>query len=787
LADKKEFYLGGQFSLEDKEIQPEPYRYEADDLTTHAVVFGMTGSGKTGLCVDLLEEAVGEDIPLVIIDPKGDVCNLALIFPELSPRDFIPWVSEQEAKKKGQTVEEYAAKTAATWKKGLSKWNIDPTRMAAIKDRMDLRIFTPGSSAGLPVSILEGFRRPPGTFEEDEEEKVEKIRNTVSALLSLLDIESDPLKSKPHILISHIIEYHWRMGRDLDIEDLILNIQKPPMKKLGVFAVDQLMPEDERVELAFRINHIVASPSFRFWTTGTPLSAENLYRHGGGRVPVNIFYIAHLPEHERMFFVSLLLNDIVFWLRRQKGSADLKYILYMDEIFGYLPPYPKNPPSKIPFMLLMKQARAFGLGVVVVTQNPKDIDYKALTNTGTWFVGKLQAEGDIERVMEGLEGIIDESGDFLKASAVRDMISSLQKRVFLVKNVHEPGVTVFHTRWAMSYLAGPLARDQVKTLTDPGRGGWTGGLKPGRAEKPVDVLQGLGDLLPHVPPLGVALEQIFETAEDGTGLFYSPHFFLLGEVVFDETRQGLHVRKKFNAALDIDQHGEWEIREGDFDESRFAENPMEEVRGFVPFEKKLNYSSVRQVQSAFKNHLFANVVLTLLINRDLNILSEPGESEETFRARCRELTDKMIDKTLEKEKSKYDKKMEKVEDRIEREKLKIKELQSQYSSKKTEEIISIGESILGVLLGSKSRRGFSTAARKRRMTSTAGSKLEMRKTRLSQLEEDLLSLKEELEDRIADIEDSLFEKADRIEKYDVRLEKDDIIVTRHVVMWKLSR
>jgi len=787
------FYLGKEYSLNNRKITDNIFSYQADDLTTHAVVFGMTGSGKTGLCIDLLEEAIAEDTPIIIIDPKGDVSNLALMFPELSANDFKKWVSPQEAKKEGKSIDEYSVDIAQKWKNGLESWDIDKERIEFIKNKMDLRIFTPGSSAGIPVSIVEGFNKPEMDFEEDEEGMVEKIKNSVSALLSLLDIESDPLKSKPHILISNIIEHFWRMGRSLSIEELILNIQKPPMKKLGVFDINRLIDDKERVELAFKINNIIASPSFRFWSSGVPLSAQQLYKKRDGKVPVNIFYIAHLPDPERMFLVSLLLNEIVYWIRTQPGSSDLKYIFYMDEIFGYLPPYPLNPPSKNPLMILMKQARAFGLGVLLVTQNPKDIDYKALTNTGTWFLGKLQAEGDRERVMEGLKGVLDSTGETLEMAEIRKMLTSLDKRVFLVKNVHEKGVKIFHTRWAISYLTGPIAREQIKELTKE-KGGFPGEVDYQKEEKsPADFdkrkMKSTEDpdsgLLSFAPQPEVPVESLFEVAAKSAEKVYSPHFYLKGEVIFDDHSLGIYIRKKYIVSIPVSSTPDWKNAEIKESLIEYSDTPLSEVKGYKPFGATINYSSIRKVQSSFKDYLYSNKSLNLFINREMNIVSEVDESEKTFLQRCRDIVEKTIDKKIEKIKENYDRRIDRIGDKIAREKLKIQSLESEHKSKRTEEIVSIGETLLGVLLGSKSRRGFSTAARRRRMTSSAASKIKMRKMKLSQLEEDLLNLQEELEEQITDIEDSYYEQADNIEDFKIRLEKDDIIVSSQNILWKL--
>jgi hypothetical protein len=779
------FYLGRETSPKDQTLTDESYLYKADHLTTHSIVFGMTGSGKTGLCVDLLEEAIEEDVPIIIIDPKGDLTNLALMFPDFSPEDFLPWVSPVEATKKGKSLEEYAADMAEKWKKGVGSWGIDAEYMRTIKDKADVKVFTPGSSAGMRISILEGFKKPEADFEDDEEGMVEKIRNTVSALLALLDVDNDPLKSKPHILISNIIEYYWRMGRSVTIEELIINIQKPPIKKLGVFDVDQLMDEKERTELSFQINNVIASPSFRFWTAGAPLSAETLYRKDGKKIPVNIFYIAHLSDNERMFFVTLLFNEIVYWIRRQSGSGNLKYLLYMDEIFGYLPPYPKNPPSKTPLLTLLKQARAFGLGVVLATQNPKDIDYKGLTNMGTWFVGKLLAEGDRERVMEGLGGVAMASGDSVKPSQLQDMIAALGSRRFLVKNVHAKGIKTFQTRWAMSYLAGPLTREQIKKLT----GEQKKALKAQKAAAPQPEAapkkkKSKVHVLPYAPKTDVPMEYLYDNSSAAGG-YYSPHLYMDGEIIFDDNRMGLYVRKTYFVAAPIKASINWRKAALEEEPVEYDDEPAEGIDGFEPFKVQLNYSLVKRLQSSFKDFIFSNLSLELFANKELNLVSGVEETREAFGQRCRDVVEKMIDKEVEKKKDYYGTRIKRLQDRYEREELKVKKLESEHQSKRAEELVSAGESILGLLLGGRSRRGLSSAARRRRMTSSAATKVKMGKTKLAQLEEDIQALQEELEDKVADIEDSFYEKADDIKPLEVRLEKNDIIISRQALLWKL--
>ena len=779
------FFLGREISLKDSELSDRDYLFKANHLTTHGIVFGMTGSGKTGLCIDLLEEAIAEDIPLILIDPKGDLANLDLIFPEFSPADFQPWVSPTDAAKEGKSLEDFAKDTANMWKTGLENWGIKKEQVEHIKNRADVRIFTPGSSAGLKCSVLEGFKKPGKNFEDDEETMVEKIKSSVSALLALLDIENDPLKSKPHILISNIIEHYWRLGRSVSIEDLIINIQKPPIQKLGVFEVDQLIDEKERTELAFELNNIIASPTFRFWTGGMPLSAELLFKKGD-KVPVNIFYIAHLTDNERMFFVTLLLNEIVYWMRNQPGFGNLKYLVYMDEIFGYLPPYPKNPPSKNPLLILLKQARAFGLGVVLATQNSKDIDYKALTNIGAWFVGKLQAEGDRERVMEGLSGITDQSGSSLDNSRIKDIITGLKSRKFLVKNVHEKGgLKIFQTRWAMSYLAGPLTRKQIKTLAEEQKAAIKeqkalAGIRAAATAEPGKKVH----LLPFAPRPEIPLDFIYDN-QAGSGS-YSPFLYVTVEMIFDEQRFGLYIRKEYFITAPLEPVIDWRKAVINEEEPGYSDEPVEDTAGYEPFEIKLNFTQAKRLKSSLKDFLFGKLSLDLFINKELNLVSGVDESREAFLQRCRDVVEKMIDKEVDKIGDTYERRIDRIEDRIEREKLNIAKLEQEHKAKRTEELVSAGETILGFLLGGRSRRGFSAAARRRRSTSSASARVKLKKERLSQLDEDLVELQEELEDKIADIEDAFYEKADNIDTFEVRLEKNDIIISRQAILWKLS-
>ena len=456
------FYLGRPYDLAAKQPKPGWLLYDSKDLVTHAVCVGMTGSGKTGLCLSLLEEAAIDNIPAIIIDPKGDLGNLMLTFPSLKGEDFQPWINEDDARKKGLSPADFAKSQAELWAKGLGSWQQDGARIQRLRDAAEVAIYTPGSNAGLPVSILKSFAAPAADVLEDGELLRERISTTVTSLLGLLGIEADPIQSREHILLSTILDHTWRNENDLDLAALIQAIQSPPVSKIGVMDVNSFFPSKDRFALAMKLNNLLAAPGFQAWLEGEALDIQQLLYNSAGKPRLAIFSIAHLNDAERMFFVTLLLSQMVGWMRAQSGTTSLRALLYMDEIFGYFPPV-ANPPSKLPLMTLLKQARAFGLGVVLATQNPVDLDYKGLANTGTWFIGRLQTERDKARVLEGLEGASSSAGKKFDRGRMEQTLAGLGARIFLMNNVHEDEPVVFETRWCLSYLRGPLTRTQIKT------------------------------------------------------------------------------------------------------------------------------------------------------------------------------------------------------------------------------------------------------------------------------------------------------------------------------------
>ena len=467
------FYLGRKVDPQTGQDTDELVLYDSRDLTTHAVCVGMTGSGKTGLCLSLLEEAALDGVPVLAIDPKGDLGNLALQFPALRSADFLPWIDAAEAARKNLSAEAYAAATAETWKRGLAEWGQDGDRIARLQAAAEVAIYTPGSEAGRPLSILRSFNAPDRTTAEDAAALKDRVSGAAAGLLALLGVEADPLKSREHILLANLLNEAWRVGRDLDLAALIQEVQQPPFEKIGVFDLESFYPAKERLAFAMSLNNLLAAPGFSSWLQGDAMDVQRLLYTPEGKPRIAIVSIAHLSDAERMFVVTLLLNEVVAWMRRQSGTSSLRAVVYMDEIFGYFPPS-AMPPSKLPMLTLMKQARAFGLGVVLSTQNPVDLDYKGLSNAGTWFIGRLQTERDKARVIEGLLA----AGKEAEKAELEARMSQLGKRVFLMRNVHEDESVLLRTRWALSYLRGPMTLQELRRLS-PGPDRCAGGRNAG--------------------------------------------------------------------------------------------------------------------------------------------------------------------------------------------------------------------------------------------------------------------------------------------------------------------
>ncbi|MDF1839397.1 MAG: DUF87 domain-containing protein, partial [Planctomycetota bacterium] len=634
------FYLGRPVETSDGSIQPEPLLYDAKDLCTHALIVGMTGSGKTGLGVGLLEEAALDGIPSLVIDPKGDMANLMLHFPELTPEEFEPWVDEGAAARKGQTVSEFAASTAEMWKAGLEKWGQTPERVQRLKDSADFSVYTPGLRSGRPLRVLKSFDAPAAAIRNDTEAMAERVESSVSGLLALLGIDADPLQSREAILLSNILLAAWREGKDLDLANVIVQVQEPPFERLGVLDLESFFPKKERFKLAMTLNNMLASPGFSAWMEGDAMDVQSLLYTDSGKPRVTILSLAHLSDSERMFFVSILLGEVVAWMRTQPGTSSLRALLYMDEIFGFFPPT-AQPPSKRPMMTLLKQARAFGLGCVLSTQNPVDLDYKGLSNCGSWFLGRLQTERDKARVLDGLEGAMSEGGKAPSRAELDSLLSGLGKRVFLLNNVHEEGPVTFHTRWVMSYLRGPMTRLELQDLcgqdqpedvpvpADPEpQAPEASSPEPKPAASPALAIR---------PTVADGIDQCFlATTEPSTT--YRP--MLLARVDLHYVSARAQVDQWKNAQMCVELPAS-SIRlelddapiEMDAEAPDSGPDPQESATFGELTSEASKKTTWRSWKTSLKNHLYQEKVMTLWKCSEYKLISEPEEPKEDFLGR----------------------------------------------------------------------------------------------------------------------------------------------------------
>ena len=696
------FYLGRPYDLNEKKPKEGLLLYDSKDLVTHAVCVGITGSGKTGLCINLLEEAAIDSIPAIIIDPKGDLCNLLLTFPNLAPQDFEPWVNEGDAQKKNLSVSEYAVQQAQLWKDGLAGWGQDGTRIQRLRDAAEICIYTPGSSVGTPVSILKSFAAPPESIRNDNELLAERINTTVTSLLGLIGVEADPIRSREHILLSNILNQEWTASKDLDLAGLIQKVQAPPIAKIGVMDLDSFFPAGDRFQLAMTLNNLLASPTFASWMEGESLDVQKMLYSESGKPRLAIFSIAHLADAERMFFVSLLLNQVLGWMRMQSGTTSLRAILYMDEIFGYFPPV-ANPPSKLPLLTLLKQARAFGLGVVLATQNPVDLDYKGLSNAGTWFIGRLQTERDKDRMLEGLEGIAAGTGQKFDRQQMEQLLAGLGNRIFLMNNVHDDAPEIFETRWAMSYLRGPLTRTQIKSLMAPVKATTVEPLVETAAAPPRNAPE--QNQRPVLPP-EIAQYYLPVRSSGGADARLSYHPMLLGtaEIHYSSSKT-VDVTQQLSVLATITD-GPVDL---DWSQNVAVNLPVEELDSepeadtqFVILppkaSKEKSYATWRK---DFANWIYRNQRLELLESPSLDIASSPGESERDFRARLQQIAREQRDEAVEKLRRKYAPKFAQLEERKRRAEQVVEREAEQAKGQKLQTAISFGATLLSSFLGRK--------------------------------------------------------------------------------------
>jgi hypothetical protein len=688
------FYLGREVDADTKVRGSAPLLYESSDLVTHGVIVGMTGSGKTGLGIDLIEEAAIDGVPVIAIDPKGDLGNLLLTFPGLSGAEFTPWVNPDEARRAGQTAEAFGEAEAARWAKGLAEWDQDGSRITRLREAADFALYTPGSSSGRPISIVQSFAAPEPAIVNDPELLSDRVMTAATSVLTLAGVNAEPLRSREHVLVSTLFTEAWRAGINLDLPGLISQVQTPPVSKVGVLDLESFYPAKDRFELAMQLNQLLAAPGFNAWLQGEPLNIDQLLHGPDGRPRVSIISLAHLDDQERMFFVSLLLNELVGWMRSQRGTSSLRALLYFDEIFGFLPPV-ANPPSKGPLLTLLKQARAFGLGLTVATQNPVDLDYKALANAGTWMLGRLQTDRDKARVLDGLEGAAGSAGTGFDRARLDHLLSSLGKRVFLLHNVHEKEPVLFETRWAMSYLRGPLGREEIRRLT----------ATSGPRVPQVPEVPGVRSVLataPTAPVLDPAIPQYFVPG----GNAYAPMVLGVARISYSDARLGLDETREVAVLTPIGEGAvtvDWEHAEpADFAVKDLQKAPAGPDASFEALPAAAaKAKSYAAWEKDFARWAAQSQSIELFKSPRTKLLSAPDESERDFRIRLGNSAREGRDAALAKVREKYASKVTALQDRIRRAEHAVQVQSEQSSGAKVSAALSIGATIFGALLGRK--------------------------------------------------------------------------------------
>jgi len=692
------FYLGREVDPETRVRRDVPLLYDSSDLVTHGVIVGMTGSGKTGLGIDLIEEAAIDGVPVIAIDPKGDLGNLLLTFPQLSAAEFTPWVNPDEARRAGQSTEAFGQAEAARWAKGLADWGQDGARIERLRAAAEFALYTPGSASGRPISIVQSFSAPEPAILNDPELLADRVATAATSVLTLAGVDAEPLRSREHILVSTLFTQAWRAGTNLDLAALIAQVQSPPITKIGVFDLESFYPAKERFALAMQLNQLLAAPGFAAWLQGEPLNIDRLLYAENGKPRVSIISLAHLDDQERMFFVSLLLNELVGWMRSQRGTSSLRALLYFDEIYGFLPPV-ANPPSKGPLLTLLKQARAFGLGLTVATQNPVDLDYKALANAGTWLLGRLQTDRDKARVLDGLEGAAGTAGAGFDRAKIDRLLSSLGKRVFLLHNVHEQEPVLFETRWAMSYLRGPLGRDEIRTLTAASKVGADLQVRPGPN---VGADLQVRPRASGTPVLDPAIQQYFAPGGDS----FVPMVLGVARLSYSDAKLGLDETRDVAVLTPIADGPvaiDWEQAEpADFEVKDLQKAPAVAAATFAALPaaaaKPKNYATW---EKDFSRWAAQSQSIELFKSPRAKMTSSPDESERDFRIRLGSDAREARDAAIAKIRDQYAAKLTAIQDRIRRAKQAVQVQAEQSSGARIGAALSVGATIFGALLGRK--------------------------------------------------------------------------------------
>ena len=778
------FYLGNEVDIKSGEKEDELLLVKNKNLTTHATIIGMTGSGKTGLGISMIEEAVLDNIPSIIIDPKGDMGNLLLAFDDFDSKKFEPWVDSNEANKQGLSVEEFAKKEAMKWEKGLNSAGQDRDRVKRFKDKADITIYTPGSSAGVSLSVLSSFDAPSLEILEDSDTFSYLLNSTVSSILALIGEDKDMANSKEAILLSNIFNHFWRKNRGLNIEELIGYIANPPFTKIGVIELKTFYPQNDRLKLAFSLNNIIASPTFSSWLEGVTLDIDNLLYGKDAKPKVSILNIAHLNDNERMFFVTLFLNKYISWMRMQGGSSSLKTLLYMDEIFGFFPAT-SNPPSKSPMLLLLKQARAFGVGIVLSTQNPIDLDYKGLSNIGSWFIGRLQTKQDIDRVINGLI----KSGSDLTKKDIEELLANLQKRTFLLKSAHRDDIDLFSTRWVISYLKGPLSRDDIKLLMKDKKE-----LLLSHDNKEKTTKKDNSDTSSSKPILNEDISEYFynkNSAQTKPTLY--PHLIANATLRYYNAKRAIDEEERLYNKYELPSNlrdldwNESQINEDDFDLYELNSTSNASFANLPNIIKEA--SSLKELEKDFTDYLYQNNKLTLYRVSSLKLESNFGENLDKFKIKINDTLSDKKEENKEKLIQKFEKKRDIIDRRYQRALVKLEKEEEDVSSKTTGLVMSIGMAILDSFLGTKrvKRSTISKAGTAIRGAGRIyGEKADVKRAKeaLKDIEEDLQELEYSLEDEILKLDEKFSIDSVEIEEFFIKPRRSDIYDVELAILWE---
>lgn len=789
------FYLGREVEPDDLTVTDRNVLYDASDLTTHAVIVGMTGSGKTGLGIALIEEAAIDGVPVLAIDPKGDLGNLALTFPQLRAEDFAPWIDKREVEKSGTDLADYAAQQAKAWRSGLAAWGQGPDRIERLREAATVSVYTPGSSAGRPISVLRSFAAPGPAVIDDRDLLSDRLTATATGLLALLGKDPDPL-DREHILLSTLLDDAWRAGRDMSVTDLIRGVQEPPFRQIGVMDLDTVFPAKDRLKLALALNTLLAAPSFEAWTQGEPLDVQDLLYEKSGKPRVSVITISHLSDAERMFFLTLLLSEVVAWTRSQTGTSSLRAMVYIDELFGFLPPV-AEPPTKRPLLTLLKQARAFGVGLALSTQNPIDLDYKALSNAGTWFIGRLQTERDVNRLIEGLKS----SSGATDAADLAGTIARLPKRTFVMHNVHDSQSALLQTRWVMSYLAGPLSREQIRQLgagTDPAgsdaaaaAGGGLSQQPDVRSASPVAVPSsrpepGGGATAADRPILPLHVPQLFKplTTNDGAARYF-PLLLGVADVHYSSKTHAVEEGRRVSRIVELNE-GPVPVSWTQGEDSPVAlETLVQHPTAGVSFSSlpvvSLDAKSIKEWETLFDRWLRTDGALTLYKEPGTKLTSRPGETERDFRLRCVQAGREARDAGMEKLRARYRSRADTIDRRILTAEQAVGREQQQFNSR----AVDVAGSIIGGLLGrGRMRSAISSAVRKGSTATKDMGDVQRAKERLAAALEERRTLEEELARELAGMQERVLSAADLIlETVSVRPTSRDIVVRFLGIAW----